>query len=351
MRLKFRVKKLALVARHLSLGTYRLALVALFASLFSSCHVHEWPKDNNEPLLIDLDFFTDFHIVNYSLEETKADDLHSYSVEYNHGIIYYTIRAYPLFNNDIDENIFIEHTYIRNLALGQNDLCELNLSPGKYRITAFAQISEFDDNIYFYDESDFNEIKLVGEYSGAHEYRDVFSGVIDIEVGENRYAKLPMTRPTSKYELIATDLAEFFQREEVRMKSKGLHSRNSLDDYNVVFYYIGYMPSAYNLYEDRNVDSKMGVSFTSSPVMLNDNEVSLGFDYVFTSVTQTYITVQVALYEKESGIRVSLSDEITIPLKRDDHTVVTGNFLFKNANSGFDIDAAYDDEFNLYFEM
>lgn len=333
-------------------GILRIMMAATAVTMLSSCHVHEWPRGGAEPTRLHLDFASEYRIVEYSAEDTKAlDDGWFYYEEHDHGYISYTVRAYPMTGDSYDHEVFLEHTFLRDITEGYNCSVDLPLTAGKYHITVFSQLTEIDDNNFFYDESEFRQIKLSGEYEGSSLYRDTFSGMIDVEIGDNRVVTVPMTRPMAKYEFISTDLAKFLEKEAVRNKSKGGESRSSLEDYNVVFSYVGYVPTAYNLHEDRNVDSKMGVTFQSTPEVLNEEEVSLGFDHIFTGTTETYVTVQVALYERATGLRVSMSEPLRIPLQRDCHTVVRGSFLFGNANSGIGIDSEYDDEYNYYFEM
>ena len=350
--LEFRVKSLSLVARHLSLVACRLSLITLFALLFSSCHVHEWPKGGMEAFKLNLDFSTAFERIDYPYGESKADGRSRYySIELTEGVISYTVKAFPLVDGNVDRNIYLEFNFMRDIKQGFNASFDLNLDPGEYTVMVFAQLAKSAEGPFYYDDSNFWSIKLQGEYEGDTNYRDAFRGLSSIVVGESNTATMQMTRPLAKYEFISTDLAEFFTKEEARVKSKGLETRNSLEDYDVVFYYIGYTPTAYNLPEDRNVDSKTGLTFTSVPEVLTEDEVSLGFDYVFCSTTETHVTLQIALYDRESGERVSLSQQIRIPLMRSFDTIVTGSFLFENADSGIGVNPDFAGEYNQFFDI
>ena len=108
------------------------------------------------------------------------------------------------------------------------------------------------------------------------------------------------------------------------------------------------MPCAYSMFTDKPVDSSTGVMFQSALKGLNDREASLGFDYVFVNGTESAITVQIGLYDKE-GTRLSLTEPIRVPLRRNHHTVLRGKFLMSKASGGVTINPDFDGDHNLIF--
>ena len=126
-------------------------------------------------------------------------------------------------------------------------------------------------------------------------------------------------------------------------------TRVNTDDYKVVLYYSGYMPFAYNMNTDKPVDSKLGVSFESKIDVLNENEASLGFDYVFVNGKTSAVTVQIGLYDKEDR-QLALSVPINVPLQRNHHTVVKGSFLMEETSGGITINPDFDGNHNIVIE-
>ena len=361
----------ALGTRHSALCTIKIWVFALMTLALSSCHVHEWPKGDLTQFALNLKFATEFQRYDFQYGDTKSEDGRSqfYTVALDHGVISYTIKAFPIIDGKIDRSIYRQYNFIRNIADGYDCTFDLDLDPAQYRIMVFAQLAESAQGPFYYDDSNFWEIKLQGEYTGDTDYRDAFRGMMDVEVGASVSATMQMTRPLAKYEFVSNDIIDFLDQETARRagqrgaaeeaddskagneENSAAGTRNTLADYTVMFYYIGYLPTAYNLPEDRNVDSVTGIKFESTPVALSESEASLGFDYVFCSTTETHVTVQIALYDNETGQRVSLSDQIRIPLYRSYDTVVTGSFLFENADSGIGIDPGFDDDFNIFFPV
>ena len=121
-----------------------------------------------------------------------------------------------------------------------------------------------------------------------------------------------------------------------------------LNDYKVVFHYVGFMPDAYSIYTDEPVDSSTGVIFESGLKTLTESEATLGFDYVFSYSSESVVSVQIGIYDNE-GTQISLTAPINIPLKRSHHTIMTGSFLMSQTSGGVSINPEYDGDHNLIF--
>lgn len=203
---------------------------------------------------------------------------------------------------------------------------------------------------------------LQGEHQGKTNLRDAFRGTGDISLAASIAMHTPdtvditMQRPLAKYEFISTDLKEFIDKEVQNAISRGEVAEVSEDkapsrvvdmnDYQIVFYYTGFMPCAYNMFLDKPVDSATGVSFPSKITQLSDTEASIGFDYVFVNGSDASVTTQIAIYDKR-GEQISLTDPISIPLKRSRHTILRGSFLMQEATKGLVINPEFDGEYNL----
>ena len=86
-------------------------------------------------------------------------------------------------------------------------------------------------------------------------------------------------------------------------------------------------------------------------MILNENEVSLGFDYVFVGPSGTHVTIEIDLYDTETGEKVTTSPAIRMPIERDQDTVVYGSFLLENADSGIGVDPDFKGDNNFFFDL
>lgn len=164
-----------------------------------------------------------------------------------------------------------------------------------------------------------------------------------------------MQRPLAKFEFITTDLQKFIDKEmeilkkEAETRGHDNPTRVDINDYKVIVLYSGFMPDTYNMNTDKPIDSSMGVSFESELNALNENEASLGFDYVFVNGKEAGISVQIGLYDSENR-QVAFSEPINVPLRRNRHTVVRGSFLMQQASGGITIDSDFDGNHNIVIE-
>ena len=198
----------------------------------------------------------------------------------------------------------------------------------------------------YYNTSRFEYIALAeGDHSGSNDRRDAFVGTLVQEVtDEYAEAEVQMSRPMAKFNFISTDLQDFLGRVmENPVKSSG---NASLGDYKVVFRYNGFMPSAYNQHTAKPTDSTTGVSFESTMTQLDDTEVEMGFDYVFTNGSESVVSVSVEVYDVD-GTMLSRSKAFDVPLVRSKLTTVKARFLTSDAAGGVVVDPGYNGDHNL----
>jgi hypothetical protein len=152
---------------------------------------------------------------------------------------------------------------------------------------------------------------------------------------------------------------EFIDKETTRISSEANGNRSvltdetttktvNIEDYKVVFYYVGFMPNVYSMYTDKPVDSSTGVMFESTLKKLSDSEASIGFDYIFVNGKESAVTLKIGIYNNE-GTQLSMTEAIEVPLSRSLHTIVTGTFLMSEASGGVSINPDFDGDHNLIF--
>ena len=121
-----------------------------------------------------------------------------------------------------------------------------------------------------------------------------------------------------------------------------------LDDYRVVFFYVGFMPNAYSLITDKPVDSATGVFFSSKLTQISQSDASMGFDYVFVNGQESVTTVVIGIFNR-AGEQLGMTAPIDVPIKRGIHTIIEGKFLLEDNKGGVNINPDFDGDFNLTF--
>lgn len=325
-----------------------------------SCNVHQWPEpEPTEQVKLSLIYDTDMPMMEHNLSsgDTKSSKVDSKEMRTQTGVMRYHVRAYPMQGNDIISSDYYTKFEETIEISGSYDRCmDLRLVPGKYRLIVWSDLRETSQTEHFYDVTDFNAVKLSKHQSNT-DYRDSFRGWADMEVINSVELKDPkeivikMQRPMAKFEFVTTDLAEFLDKET---KSRGEENYvdgatgPDLSDYTVKFIYVGFMPSAFSVFDDKPSDSVTGATYDGNLTRINNEEASMGFDYVFTGTNDTYVTLRVGINDKD-GNQISLSDAVQVPIKRSYHTVVKGSYLLQNASGGVGVNPDYDGDHNIIF--
>lgn len=341
-------------------------IICLPIFLLSACDVHEWPETPEfVKLHLRLNYETDMTEWGHIYDGTSAIEQglgDTYDNHQDYGQIRYIVRAYPKSEKQRTSQTYTqEFVFTKDISEGYNHEVTLDILPGNYNIMVWSDLVQTNGNDHFHDASNFAEITLQGDHKGNTDHRDAFRGIGNISLIADIIEHTPdildivMQRPLAKFEFVTTDLKEFIDKEyqyllkEAATRGDVPPTRVNTDDYKVVFYYSGYMPNAYNMNTDKPVDSKMGVLFESKIDILNENEASLGFDYVFVNGKKSAVTVQIGLYDKEDR-QLALSVPINVPLQRNHHTVVKGSFLMEETSGGITINPDFDGNHNIVIE-
>lgn len=334
--------------------------------LLASCDVHEWPDSvESVQLVLKLDYSADMTVWNHTYDGSEVTEQglgETYDNRRENGEIRYVIRAYPASGKQRSDPAY-EFVVTKDIAEGYDHEEAIGLPPGDYEIMVWSDIVEYGGKTPYYDAGDFSEIKLQGDHEGNNDYRDAFRGTGSVSLAGGVTERPPVTldiameRPLAKFEFITGDVEDFIEKEALRRSAAdgggeaaadgSPETRFDADDYMVVFYYVGFMPDTYSMYTDKPVDSSTGVMFRSTLKSLSASEASMGFDYVLVNGKESAVTVQVGLYDIDDGTQLSLTDPITVPLKRSRHTVVRGRFLSYQASGGVTISPGYDGDHNV----
>jgi len=338
--------------------------------LLSACDVHEWPDlPDNVQFTLKLRYEPDMTYWNHVYDGTDVNETGegaTYDNRRLQGSIRYTVRAFPAGTMQRAASMFVrEFTFTKNISEGYDHEVALALPPGEYDLMVWSDLTETSGDTPFYDVTDFAGIELHGDHVGNNDYRDAFRGYTTIALSADVAERLPqsyeiaMERPLAKYEFIANDVAEFIRHEYARRSREAEEAdvladgdkvpvRVNVEDYRVVFYYVGFMPCSFGMHVDKPVDSSTGVMFESTLKKLNEDEATMGFDYVLVNGKETAVTVRMGLYDTD-GNMLSVTGPVDVPLKRSRHTVVRGRFLTTDAGGGIGIDPGYNGDFNIVF--
>lgn len=347
-----------------------LYFIVYITLLLTSCNVHEWP---------DTPEFVKCHLrLNYETEMTRWEHFYdgsavieqglgeTYDNRQTHGKMRYIIRTYPMTEKQrMTQEYIQEFVFTKDISAGYNHEVTLDLLPGNYNIMVWSDLMQKNESTPFYDATRFAEIRLQGEHKPNNDYRDAFRGsqtkllVADIMERLPDTLDITMQRPLAKFEFVTNDVLEFIEKEISRVQSKANADKSNSDedsptrainieDYKVIFYYVGFMPNAYSMYTDKPVDSSTGIFFKSTLKKLTDAEATIGSDYVFVNGKESVVTTKIGIYDNEDT-QLSLSEPIDIPLKRNRHTLLTGMFLMSEAKGGVSINPEFEGDHNLIF--
>ena len=355
--------------------SYILSCVMLLLA-FTSCDIHEFPKENTEvaPFILHLNFDTELPLYK-TIDYTRGEN-NTITGTPKHDIRY-IINAYRT-DNIIGENRLSDTTFVftKSDISNLNYTAQLHLKTGVYTFRVWADYVEpGSKKDKYYDTSDFAEIVLVDRdnHSGSNDYRDAFKGSISAEVKEikpnggaieiDNEATIEMRRPMGKFHFIATDGEEFVSRIAQELSEQGeLVTPNSaqpayeqllqsidISQFNIVFRYNAFMPCSFNIFTDKPADSWTRVQFSSRMQSEPNKDMTLGYDYIFVN-DETSISISVEVYSKDGELMTS-TEPINVPIARSKLTLIRGHFLTPSSSSaegGTIINPGYDgDDYNV----
>lgn len=336
------------------------ASIIVILSAAVACSVHEWPTiPENVNLHLKMNYQTEMikweHLYDESkIVEEKFGNTYNNSMDYGH--IRYIIRAYRTLNNRRFSTVHThEFSFTKDITQGYEHEITLPLTPGDWQILVWSDLVQNNGDMHFYNADDFAKIAIQGNHAANNDYRDAFRGIADVSVTSDIVDIVPdtveitMQRPLAKFEFISNDLEMFIKRQTAAIAKNAQTKAIDIKDYKVKFYYIGFMPNAYSLFEDWPVTESATVPFFESSLKeLNSSQATMGFDYVFVNQNTSAVSIKIGIYDN-TGNELSMSNMIDIPLKRNHHTVITGKFLTLKASGGIIVDPEYNGDHNFIF--
>lgn len=292
----------------------------------------------------------------------------------------HTFRYSMNIYNDEKRSRAVNHTVVASTVIFTDepysipDLTQdidVELEPGKYSAIVWVDYSDADSPIgdLYYDTSDFTFIELLGDdHVGNNHHNESFRGATDFTVNadgtvtdlnsraEVQVIPVVCERPLARFEFVTTDLEEFVSRFNIAPEGENpdplppgpaAPPAPNLDDYKIRMRYTSYMPTTYNANTDKPIDSKLGVSFEGKIQRISDHEASLGFDHVFVNHNDASVMVALDVIDSKTDEVIASCDPVTVPLRRNHHTVIRGQFLTATSGGSMGIDPGFDGDFNI----
>ncbi len=344
-----------------------IATVSMMMAALTACDVHQFPYDEEkEPLrvILDLDYSTQMPI--YTIIDYPDGTAQSVS---SRAEMQYQIRhTVEVFSTDggtaraamSRAKAEYSTTVYRPMSDGLDTQIEIQVPDGPYMAMVWTDYVPIKTSVQpFYDVSDFADIHYTDltDYIGSTDMRDAFRGeaefvIPDYDLVADNIETIPvtMTRPLGKYMIIATDVRQFISR----ALSRGGINPESVSDsrafdftkYKVRVVYTGYVPTAFNMFLNKPVDSALGLSYFSEINLISDDEAMLAFDYVMVNGSETKIDAVIQIVDEDLNV-LAQSSSMRIPVVRSKYTEVRGKFLTASSSSGIGIITEFDGEYNI----
>lgn len=335
----------------------------------AGCCIHQWPEEEDQGITeetrtvrLRLVYAPDFYVWEHSydpllgtIKESNPDaaiypdypgTTSRYSNIREEGLV--EVHLSVMTDTRGQSRSVGDYTFIKKIDGSYDTDIDVELpADGAYRIVAWSHLLRDQSAPAYYDASDFNRVRIIDDnYEGSTDYRDGFRGTVAVDTYAESAERLDveMRRPMAKFELVTTDLSEFLERETVR---RNLPWRANSSEYTVVISFPMYFPNSYSALDDRLEGSAGGYSFRTKMTVTGDSDASLGFEYVMINNTANAgVQMRVDIYDPK-GTHVAGSSTLTVPLKRDVHTLLRGAFLSNEGEGGIGLDPSFDGDHNV----
>ena len=249
----------------------------------------------------------------------------------------------------------LETPILRDIQLIKSDdevptlVANYKLHARKYKIlvwTDFVEPGGLADK--YYQTQDLKAITYSEPYQGNIEFKSANYANLDIDLTSyidqwNVVIKkdVELHKPFGKFQIIATDVDKFIAEQLSKSGTKA-----NIEDYKVKVSYLGYLPWGFDVLKGKPNRSIQGVSYYSEIKQISATEGSLTFDYVFDNGEESGVNVLLQIYDPK-GVLVQEINNISIPIRRGELTVVKDDFLTEDMSPGIGIDPEFDGEINI----
>lgn len=224
----------------------------------------------------------------------------------------------------------------------------LKLHAVEYTLAVWTDyVADGTDTDLYYNTEDLQYVACTDPYTGSTPYRDCLYGTTTLDLRQYRddwnakvQIKVDMVRPLAKYELIATDVAEFLER-TAQQRAQG-------ESYTVTFSYSFYIPAVFDVLAGKPCESWPEISFTLPLALPEEGETlhTVGSDFIFANGGEASVLLTMEIRDSR-GNRVSRVSGIDVPYRRGHLTTLKGAFLTSEMKGGVEIDTEWDGEVEI----
>lgn len=224
----------------------------------------------------------------------------------------------------------------------------LKLYARKYQLVVWADYIKKDSEAdVHYMTADMDRILRAASYAGNSGYLDAFYGStrLDLTSYRNQWnaqvpADIRMIRPLARYELIATDAAEFLQR----VKKGEIAGKT----FTATVKYNYYLTTGFSTLTGKVKHPLMYMQYSKVLKFPEEGaeECNIGFDYVFVNGESSFVSLTVEI-ANEKGAVVARCKSLKIPYEQGHTTTARGKFLTSNPKPGIDFDTDFDKDINV----
>lgn len=315
--------------------------------LMAACTLHEEPELTADGELgvdptevnVEVNLTLDLNLPEQGNEENSSARV-SANTDYLHRFI---VEAY--FNRQpVARQVFVENITDRtHLSLPVS----MKLHARSYQLVVwkdYVSAETLQEDLHYNTQSLVPVIPNRASHTGNTEYKDVFVGTTSLDLtayadqwGAVVEQDVTLQRPVARYELIATDVADFLQRVA--------DGEVNGETFTARIKYSGYLPVGYNALDNVPKHSLMYMQYNTSFELPEEgtDELRVGFDYVFVSNEgSASVPMEIEIVNEEN---VTVANSVlNVPLERGKNTVWTGEFLTGDDQGGQGGDEPGEDE-------
>lgn len=315
--------------------------------LMAACTLHEEPELTADGELgvdptevgVEVNLTLDLNLPEQGNEENSSARV-SANTDYLHRFI---VEAY--FNRQpVARQVFVENITDRtHLSLPVS----MKLHARSYQLVVwkdYVSAETPEEDLHYNTQSLVPVIPNRASHTGNTEYKDVFVGTTSLDLtayadqwGAVVEQDVTLQRPVARYELIATDVADFLQRVA--------DGEVNGETFTARIKYSGYLPVGYNALDNVPKHSLMYMQYNTSFELPEEgtDELRVGFDYVFVSNEgSASVPMEIEIVNEEN---VTVANSVlNVPLERGKNTVWTGEFLTGDDQGGQGGDEPGEDE-------
>lgn len=232
------------------------------------------------------------------------------------------------------------------------------LHAGNYKAVAFAVCTkDISGTGCVYNTGDLSRITFSDtEYRGSTDLKECYDARFDIDLSGDKWYQTvdirhTLTCPMGRLEIVSEDAEEFLTKVQASTAGQAgtppsLDSEDYWQEYYVRWDYVLYFPVGYNVFTGLPNKAETQISFSSDITPLSDDEVLLGYDYVFVNGDETSVSVTLTLFNRDKE-KLNTYSNLPATLYKGETTVIRGDYLTQNRGSGIGIDPGFDGDIEI----